>query len=233
MASRTYVSVVALMLFVSMLVQAAAGATIAWTEDASLGPVDARFRDDLTSMLRRAPFHEARVFEVARKHIQEMESSPACHQLATSTLIDSCQSFNSLPGQDSTRPTDHSLDEVRQGYAARLAVCELQGIKSGIPTECAPFVPSRKACSRASRSFFSLKTASSQEEDKRTCYPEFTPQQLKQCVDSLFDHAQRWTSYSNAQTNAIVICQASRGAVENGKDTCCVNLSSSIIFVIL
>ncbi|KAL1637475.1 hypothetical protein SLS56_000613 [Neofusicoccum ribis] len=190
------------------------GATHLIVEDASLGALDGRMQEDLSSMLRRAPFHEARVFEVARKHILEMESSPACHQVATSTLIDSCQSFSSLPGQDSARTADHSLDEVRQEYAARLAVCELQGIKSGIPKDCAPFVPSREACSKAyTKGFF--RRDSVQEGSKRACYPEFTPRQLKQCVDSLFDHGQRWTSYSNAQTNAIVICQASRGAVEN------------------
>ncbi|KAK0661429.1 hypothetical protein DIS24_g2489 [Lasiodiplodia hormozganensis] len=184
-------------------------------EVASLEPLDARPRNDLSSMLRRAPFHEARVFEVARKHIQEIESSPACHQLATSALIDSCQSFSSMPGQETAQPKENPLDQARQEYAARLAVCELQGIKSGIPKECSPFVPSRQACPRINLKGFFRKNASSQDEPKRACYPEFTSRQLKQCIDTLFDHAQRWTSYSNAQTNAIVICQASRGAVEN------------------
>lgn len=218
MPVKAFVNFVALILFFSALFPfLTAGSTFSRIEDGSAWPVDVRDQEDLSAMLRRAPFHEARVFEVARKHIQEMETSPACHQLATSTLINSCQSFSSLPGQDSARIMDSSLDEVRQEYAARLAVCELQGIKSGIPRECTPFVASREACPNASPRGFFRRTASPLDELKRACYPEFAPQQLKQCVDSLFDHGQRWTSYSNAQTNAIVICQASRGAVENGQ----------------
>ncbi|KAL1636976.1 hypothetical protein SLS58_009583 [Diplodia intermedia] len=123
--------------------------------------------------------------------------------------------FNSVPDQDTTRPLENPLDQVRQEYAARLAVCELQGIKSGIPRECTPFAPSRKACTRINTKGFFRKNIPSQDEPKRACYPEFTPRQLRECVDTLFNQAQRWTSFSNAQTNAIVICQASRGAVEN------------------
>ncbi|KAH7057078.1 hypothetical protein B0J12DRAFT_403282 [Macrophomina phaseolina] len=216
MPGESCVNAITLMLFfVTLLPLLAVEATYSRTENGLAKSTDTFDREDLSAMLRRAPFHDARVFEIARKHIQEIETSPACHQLATSTLINSCQSFSSLPGKDSARITDNSLDEVRQEYAARLAVCELQGIKSGIPRECVPFLASHEACPRASPSGFFRKNRPVLYEPRRACYPEFTPQQLKQCVDSLFDHGQRWTSYSNAQTNAIVICQASRGAVEN------------------
>lgn len=218
MPGESCVNAITLMLFfVTLLPLLAVEATYSRTENGLAKSTDTFDREDLSAMLRRAPFHDARVFEIARKHIQEIETSPACHQLATSTLINSCQSFSSLPGKDSARITDNSLDEVRQEYAARLAVCELQGIKSGIPRECVPFLASHEACPRASPSGFFRKNRPALYEPRRACYPEFTPEQLKQCVDSLFDHGQRWTSYSNAQTNAIVICQASRGAVENGQ----------------
>ncbi|OJD33900.1 nuclear membrane fusion protein kar5 [Diplodia corticola] len=217
MLCRTLFNALAWVLLVSSLFSyAVLGATSSQVEIASLGPLDTRPQDDLSSMLRRAPFHDAHVFEIAWKQIRDIESSPACHQLATSSLIDSCQSFSSLPDQDTTRPAENPLDQVRQEYAAKLAVCELQGIKSGIPRECTPFAPSRQACPRINRKgFFRKKNIPSQDEPKRACYPEFTPHELRQCVDTLFVQAQRWTSFSNAQTNAIVICQASRGAVEN------------------
>ncbi|KAF2092294.1 hypothetical protein K490DRAFT_53421 [Saccharata proteae CBS 121410] len=139
------------MLFVCFASISYAALSPSKAEHGLVGP-SARFDNDLTAMLHRGPIHEPRVFEVAYKRIQDMESSPPCQQLATSTLIDACQSFNPMaePGSRSTHDNRRSLDE-----------------------------------------------------------------QLEDCVESFYQVEQRWTSFSNAHSNAIVICQASRASVEN------------------
>ncbi|KAK8233882.1 hypothetical protein HDK64DRAFT_299103 [Phyllosticta capitalensis] len=193
-------------------------AALILTADASMAPArtDAIeiYPDTLVDMLLRAPVHEPQVFEVAQKRIRDMESSPACQQLATSTLIDSCQSLDLMAGSNSHSTSQNPMDVIKREYSARLAVCELQGIKDGVPKECRPFVPSADACGNTG-GFFGRYSKSSKGEKRRLCYPNFTQQELKTCANALFNHPQRWTSFSNARSNAIIICQASRAAVEN------------------
>ncbi|KAK8157780.1 hypothetical protein BKA80DRAFT_312207 [Phyllosticta citrichinensis] len=174
------------------------------------------YSESLVDMLLRAPVYEPQVFEVAQKRIRDMESSPACQQLATTTLIDSCQSLDLMAGSDSHSASQNLMDVIKKEYSARLAVCELQGIKDGVPRECSPFVPSVDACrSSQPRGFFDRYMKQKKGGPRRLCYPNFTQQELKTCANALFNHPQRWTSFSNARSNAIIICQASRAAVEN------------------
>ncbi|KAK7545905.1 hypothetical protein BKA81DRAFT_96452 [Phyllosticta paracitricarpa] len=199
--------------------------TLILTADAAVAPSSIEnavltspdvYSDTLVDMLLRAPVYEPQVFEVAQKRIRDMESSPACQQLATSTLIDSCQSLDLMTGPDSQSVSQNPMDAIKKEYSARLAVCELQGIKDGVPRECNPFVPSTDACrSSQPRGFIYRYMKQTKGRPRRLCYPDFTQQELKTCANALFNHPQRWTSFSNARSNAIIICQASRAAVEN------------------
>ena len=106
------------------------------------------------------------------------------------------------------------LDEVKSEYAARLAVCELNSAKANIPWECAGFMPSSYACGKSR--FRSLFTRQENRSHDKLCYPETDGSQIRQCLQALESRPQSWISYSNARQNAVVICEASRDAIERG-----------------
>lgn len=143
-----------------------------------------------------------------------MELSPSCNHLAALTLINSCQSLEMSAKGSSNAKTKGELilDEVKSEYAVRLAVCELNGAKVNIPRECAVFIPSSYACGKFRfRSLFTRQESRSHDE---LCYPEAASSQVIQCLRALESRPQSWTSYSNAKQNAVVMCQASRDAIE-------------------
>lgn len=143
-----------------------------------------------------------------------MELSPSCNRLAALTLINSCQSLEMSAKGSSNAKTKGELilDEVKSEYAVRLAVCELNGAKVNIPRECAVFIPSSYACGKFRfRSLFTRQESHSHDE---LCYPEAAGSQIIQCLRALESRPQSWTSYSNAKQNSVVMCQASRDAIE-------------------
>lgn len=143
-----------------------------------------------------------------------MESAPICNRLAALDLINNCKSLEQ--SSDTVNPeSEVILDEVKSEYAARLAVCELLGAKAHVPRECDILVPSVQACGKGrSSSFFSRQKKDSVEE--KYCYPGTTYAQLERCLRALESRSQSWTSYSNARQNAVVMCHASRDAIDRG-----------------
>ncbi|OCL08094.1 hypothetical protein AOQ84DRAFT_47348 [Glonium stellatum] len=169
---------------------------------------------DLASMLQNPPIQQREVLSNALRIIHSMESSPSCNRLAALTLINSCQSLE-LSAKSSINVETRSeliLDAVKSEYAARLAVCELISAKANIPRDCSVFVPSSYGCAKFRfRSLFTQQESHSQNE---LCYPEASTSQFGQCLQALESKPQWWTSYSNARQNAVVMCQASRDAIE-------------------
>ena len=167
-------------------------------------------------MLQNPPVQQREIFSHALRIIHSMESSPSCNRLAALTLINSCQSLEMSAKGSSNAKTKGELilDEVKSEYAVRLAVCELNGAKANIPRECAGFIPSSYACGKFRfRSLFTRQESRSHDE---LCYPEAAGSQVRQCLQALESRPQWWTSYSNAKQNAVVMCQASRDAIERG-----------------
>jgi hypothetical protein len=180
---------------------------------------------DLASKLQNPPIRRQELFSHALRIIHSVESSPSCNRLAALTLINSCQSLEVSTKGDAGVKTDLGLDEVKSEYAARLAVCELLGARANVPPACVVFVPSSKACVKFR--FKDLFTRDEYHSEDTLCYPDASNSQFGQCLRSLESRPQWWTSYSNARQNAVVMCQASRDAIEKGDRSVC-----SIVFTI-
>lgn len=176
-----------------------------------------KIRDDIANILQAPSIHNPVVFTAAMRIVQTLQTSPTCNHMAALNLVNSCRSLDAdskdqlMVGSD----TELVLDEIKSEYAARLAVCELAGAQTEVPHLCAGFLPSAQACQK---SFFSqmFKFQSKDRSPHNLCYPEVTEKQFKACLGALQSKPQWWTSYSNARQNAVVMCQASRDAIEKG-----------------
>lgn len=142
------------------------------------------------------------VFSEAVQLLESMNSSPSCNRVAATRLVTSCQD---LGGRGNTDPdTNQALDRIRSVYAARLAICELEGAGAVVPQPCVPVtVPLPSPSASGFRFFQRFKSMDGDE--------SILPQKdLEQCLRSLESRPQWWTSYSNNRQNAMIICQASR-----------------------
>ncbi|KAF2262686.1 hypothetical protein CC78DRAFT_605737 [Lojkania enalia] len=178
---------------------------------------DPDVNSDLASMLQdtRPSYKQQEILSQALRIVHSMESAPTCNRLAALNLINDCKSLEHA-GSDAKANSDIVLDEVKSEYAARLAVCELLGAKAQVPRECTILVPSSQACVKNRfKSFFSRQEPSIAGE---FCYPDCTHLQFERCLRALEARPQSWTSYSNARQNAVVMCHASRNAIERDKD---------------
>ncbi|KAF2706478.1 hypothetical protein K504DRAFT_493586 [Pleomassaria siparia CBS 279.74] len=159
---------------------------------------------DLASRLQAPPDNkQPELLSHALEILIPMRSAPTCNRLAALNLINDCKSLESESNSEMV------LDEVKSEYAARLAVCELLGAKASVPRECGILVPSPQACIKGRFGFFSR-----QLNDDKECYPDSTHTQFDRCLGALNSKPQFWTSYSNAKQNAVVMCHASRNAIE-------------------
>ena len=165
----------------------------------------------MISALKNTPLRQQVVFTAALNVVQSLEKAPTCNRLAALDLINGCKDLEGHSPKSTSRGLDQLLDEVKSEYAARLAVCELLGAKATIPRHCNILVPTPQACIKSRyRSFLSREELPSD----HVCYPDVTHAQFDRCLKSLEDKPQSWTSYSNARQNAVLMCQASRDAVE-------------------
>lgn len=181
-----------------------------------LKSTDAPSRIDLASELHHASINQPE-FSTALRIIQNYESSPSCNRFAIHSLIKSCQS---LEASSQEPPKGGSievvLEEVKSEFAARLAICELTGANAAIPPQCSRLIPSHAHCQSSGLGGFFRGTKTRKGGEHELCYPGLTAQQFDQCLRGLESRAQWWTSYSNARQNAVVVCQASRHAIERG-----------------
>ena len=150
-----------------------------------------------------------------------MKSSPSCNRIAATRLVTSCQSIG---GKAASLGTEDyvTLEHTRSLYAARLAICELNGAGTSTPAPCSPVVvlPPQKKGLFGSATKYKLQDN----------IEDAIPQHLGSCLKSLESRPQWWTSYSNSRQNAVVICQASR--IENEKEEL-LGLHRSIVDVTL
>ncbi|KAI8935353.1 hypothetical protein NX059_007937 [Plenodomus lindquistii] len=153
-----------------------------------------------------------KVITQAVDFVVSMQNAPTCTRLAASHLMSECKLLENAPDFAKSRPEAY-LDNVKTEYAAKLAVCELLSAQPSNPTppqHCEILVPTSKACSKGGSWWHTRADVASD----RQCYPEFKDYQYTQCLKSLQSTPQYWTSFSNARQNAVVMCQASRDAIE-------------------
>ncbi|KAJ5383617.1 hypothetical protein N7517_001528 [Penicillium concentricum] len=146
------------------------------------------------------------IFNEAVRILDSMKSSPSCNRLAATKLVNSCQTFSD--GKDSAQTdSPDTLDLLRSVYAARLALCEIDGAGTPMPPSCLPITVSPP--SQKNRfGFVSRHRGSGPASD------EVSKELLEQCLKTLESRPQWWTSYSNSRQNALVICHASRMETE-------------------
>jgi hypothetical protein len=133
--------------------------------------------------------------------------------MAASHLMNECKLLEHAPDFAKSRPEAY-LDNIKTEYAAKLAVCELlsaQPSNSMPPPNCEILVPTSRACSKGGTWWYSRPETTV---DDKQCYPEMKEYQYSQCLKTLQSSPQYWTSFSNARQNAVVMCQASRDAIE-------------------
>lgn len=142
------------------------------------------------------------IFTEAAQILDSMASSPSCNRIAAMRLLTSCQTVGNDKGSDAD--THEVLDLIRSVYAARLAICELQGTGTTIPSACIPVTVSPPTSGKGG---FGFTTKSAPPDTGRDSIPI---ELLEPCLQALESRPQWWTSYSNSRQNAMVICQATR-----------------------
>ncbi|KAJ4330849.1 hypothetical protein N0V87_009659 [Didymella glomerata] len=172
---------------------------------------DASPAANLDTLFQYTTSRNHKVISQAVDFVSSMQTAPACTRMAASHLMNECKLLEHAPDFAKSRPEAY-LDNVKTEYAAKLAVCELlsaQPPNSAVPPlHCDVLVPSSRACNKGG--WWSQAPTNI---DKQ-CYPEHKEYQYGQCLKTLQSSPQYWTSFSNARQNAVVMCQASRDAIE-------------------
>ncbi|KAL9101507.1 MAG: hypothetical protein Q9163_003233 [Psora crenata] len=145
-------------------------------------------REDLKALVRTAPEDHSGIYTYALQILSSLQVAPSCNRLATSTLLDSCHSIDGSKGD-----AESHIEDVRSIYAAQLAICEIAGANSTVPSPCRTLAPSPDTRSLRDGPSLRLRKA-----------------QLGECLQALESRPQWWTSYSNSRQNAVVMCQAAR-----------------------
>ena len=138
-----------------------------------------------------------------------MKTSPSCNRMAASKLVMSCQALRDKSSDSPDSEIYVTLERARSLYAARLAICELDGAGASVPRPCISVTvpaPSKKR-------IFGI---SSRSKPPPSPMDQESAALLEGCLKTLESRPQWWTSYSNNRQNAVVICQAAR--IEGEKD---------------
>ena len=174
-------------------------------------PVDATPTANLDTLFQYTTSRNHKVISQAVDFVVSMQTAPSCTRMAASHLMNECKLLEHAPDFAKNRPEAY-LDNVKTEYAAKLAVCELLSAQPPShavpPLHCDILVPSSRACSKGG--WWSQAPVNS---DKQ-CYPLYKEYQYSQCLKTLQSSPQYWTSFSNARQNAVVMCQASRDAID-------------------
>ncbi|KAL9113844.1 MAG: hypothetical protein Q9227_001978 [Pyrenula ochraceoflavens] len=165
---------------------------------ASSRPTDQSLKDLLQTHVNDS------TYQSALKFLSDMETLPTCHRTATSHLIISCQEVDGH-GRHGSRYDSVKLDLLRDIYAARLALCELERAGTSLPSNCSGVTQ------------FSVSghlESASVNGDVIAALDALRQAYLTPCTQALYGNQQQWTSYSNSHQNAVVTCQAARIDVE-------------------
>ncbi|KAF7718287.1 Uncharacterized protein PECH_002889 [Penicillium ucsense] len=170
---------------------------------------DSQNESNAVSYLTSKNHQHDSVFTQAVHLLQSLNTSPSCNRLAATKLVTSCQELGRK--SHSGPHINQELDLTRSIYAARLAICELEGASALIPQPCIPVAVTMPTQSTSSHLKFFRRFTPTNPDENGLSKPE-----LELCLKALESRPQWWTSYSNNRQNAMIICQASR--IETEKD---------------
>lgn len=176
---------------------------------------------DLQAMVLKSDSDAPEVVLKALDFISSLEEAPSCKRTATASLLSSCQDLGRLSNELQQRNSRVALEDVQNLFAARLALCELATAGVLAPEECQAVeaVVDRPKASKPGRRCFGsgcTKSGWSRKGHRGSGADLIDKHELTKCLSALESRQQSWTSYSNAQRNAILVCQAARLEIEKG-----------------
>jgi hypothetical protein len=172
---------------------------------------------DLQSLLQDTTLSQEKELSETLAWYQKLPSEGSCVQLAAMKLMSECKLLDN-PSDFAKAHPDLYLDDVKVEYAVKLANCEIVGAQPDrpiAPQHCEVFIPSTEACNKRSWNLWGR--AQPQPLQHLPCYPQATENNLHQCLKTLRESPQYWTSFSNAKFRAVNMCQLSRHAIEREK----------------
>lgn len=119
--------------------------------------------------------------------------------MATALLVKNCQQLHENAEEDMATSGVSSRDLV-DGYAASLAICDLERGRIGIPRQCTRF--REEALQR-----LSLKEGNS-------LY--FTPAEINSCIQAFASDNKMWETWHNYRHRTEVYCQVASADREKG-----------------
>lgn len=150
--------------------------------------------EELAQHLIKSAVQGTEFFSKGIEILNKLQSSPSCSRKALHGLISECESLHRSSN------TETALEEIKEQYAARLAICEVSAAGVAPPAECQVFISlEERSCSSP------------------PCFERLHQSQVKSCLGALHKENQLWTSFSNSLQNVVHVCQASRAWVEKGQ----------------
>lgn len=160
----------------------------------------------ITAWLRSTFSRRTETYKQAIELLSTYDTFPSCHRLAVGALFETC---GSAPSVD--MDGNHILEDEKNLFAARLAVCELKSANAVIDEVCLGMVPNE-----SSKSSFFPWSSGNAKHTLKSIYEEVDPTQRDACIKSLHSSTQSWTSYSNARQNAVLMCDTARAEINRG-----------------
>lgn len=144
------------------------------------------------------------MWATAISELQELKKKPSCSRLAASLLMNDCQLLDGVDGSKGGHlpvGVEGRLEDYINGYAASLAICDIEAAQGAIPESCEPF-----------RETALLKRT----EHRSTDSLHVSKDQIDQCMNGLIGVPTSWTSWTSSRDRATLFCRASRIDIEKG-----------------
>ena len=135
-----------------------------------------------------------RIYEVALRELEELESEPFCHRIAARLLVTNC---HLLEGKDDASLLTDGGRQIRDfvdSYAASLAICDLERGSFVIPGECSPFQEA------------TLSQLPVQDQPRL----HVGPKQIEDCLTGLARSDSAWSTWVSYRHKAVRFCEAAR-----------------------
>lgn len=144
-------------------------------------------------------FAVASAFDRAISELEQLESRPYCHRIATALLVKNCQQLVDVESASEHDAT--SARDLVDAYAISLATCDLERGRISIPYQCNSF---REA---------SLQKLS----PRHNHVLHVSSQEVNQCIQAFAVDNKMWETWHNYRHRTEVYCQVASADREKGK----------------
>lgn len=121
--------------------------------------------------------------------LQSLESKPICSRIAHKTLLNACGKYDGRNNQV-FRSTDEAVKTFRDLFAIQITACEMDDARQAMPASCQPLLGPLS-------------------QDPRD--------DISNCLSSLHDLVNPWTSYRHNKDAGDVMCYAMRAQMDTGE----------------